>query len=305
LPCPAALLAKRDRGRGADLLNAPSLYGVQAVSQRVAGAELLEQALAHGSDDSGSDDSGSDDSGSDDSGSDDSGDEGAGTGSEDESVEVASSGSGDGDGDGGGSSSAAEEAQAEREEAEEEEVDEWLQEKGLQGQEMAATVGKEAKVARDEVVVASRGGDDGAGPSSSGDKRGVPGGNNSHTAALPNLEGCASHQRAPQPGSLGDLKRQLGAAVARKQNVADSSNAAAALGPTSVSSLEPSLPIEMQRFLTDDDFMRIRCASCRASGGIKWSAGLPRQPRCLAAIPLASVCYPTPSHVSVLPSAGS
>jgi protein SDA1 len=42
------MLAKKDRGRGADLTARPRAYGAAQVAERVDGAELLEQALAEG-----------------------------------------------------------------------------------------------------------------------------------------------------------------------------------------------------------------------------------------------------------------
>jgi len=47
-----ALLAKKDRGRGADLDAVPLAYGVQQVAERIDGAELLQRALLSGEQDS-------------------------------------------------------------------------------------------------------------------------------------------------------------------------------------------------------------------------------------------------------------
>jgi protein SDA1 len=91
-----ALLAKKDRGRGADMTAAPLEYGAAPVADRVPGAELLEAAVAAGK---GSDDDEEEDDGSEweslSGGEEEDGCGGAASGSEEEEEEEDVSGSED------------------------------------------------------------------------------------------------------------------------------------------------------------------------------------------------------------------
>lgn len=271
-PTHAALLQKRDRGRGADLAVAPSTYGAQAVSARVAGADLLEQALARG-DASGS---GSDWGGSSDD------DDGSSSGEEDEGKEEGGSeeaGSELGSGDG-------------QEGSEEEEEDDGSG--SGEGEDATGGSGSDAEEAA-------------SGSGSEGEEGGAD------VAAVQQQQDKQEKQqkRAPQPGSLADLKRQLVAAKAAREGGGE------AAGGEEVA--DPSVPIEMQRFLTEDDFRRIRwdahSVDVGANGrlyaaiGERWAClyVLALHPPALPAAPLSGIdfCRSPAAHLPLIPLPGS
>ncbi|GBF96025.1 hypothetical protein Rsub_08840 [Raphidocelis subcapitata] len=220
-----ALLAKRDRGRGADTSSGPAAYGARAVASRVDGAELLQAALERGEEYCVSDDGG-----------------GGGGGDSDSEGEGGSEGEdGSEDGSGGeGESSGAEEEGEEGGSSEGEE--------GGGGSEEGAAVaaGEELSGGEEEEEPESSGGGSGSGE---WEEEGAEEGG---AAAAARADGAAAApRRAPQPGSLAELKRRLAAKQAAQ-------GAGAAAGPEGEAPLDPSLPIEMQRILTEEDFKHIR-----------------------------------------------
>lgn len=215
----AALLAKRDRGRGADLTAAPSGYGVAPAAERVDGAQLLQDALARGDATSGAS-SGCSSSGA---------DSDSSAGDSDGELEGGSGGS-----DAGGTS-----------------------EHGG---------GSSREQGSEELSSSSGGGGELSSDGASEDELGAAGARlcGSSGAASASASRAAPNQRAAQPGSLADLKRQLAAASAAGPPPA-TAHAPGATGQAGAADvgLDPSLPIEMQRILSQDDFRRIKCVQRR------------------------------------------
>jgi hypothetical protein len=218
LPSFSALLAKRDRGRGTESTAAPTSYGATVVLERVEGAELLQAALTRG--DTGAD--ADDDSWG-----------LSGSGSEDVEDNARSDEEEDNTGQ--------EETEQQSEEGEEAEEEE--EEEGRGGEETTTC----SEWGADPYVEgASEAAPAAAAQAASGrDASGTVVGH-SHAGA---------RRLAPEAGSLADLKRRLAAAQAAKEEVACS---AARDGGPELPEFDPSLPIEMQKFLTEDDFARIR-----------------------------------------------
>ncbi|WIA37864.1 hypothetical protein OEZ86_014713 [Tetradesmus obliquus] len=228
-----ALLAKRDRGRAADLAAAPAGYGESAAAGRLEGAELLEADLARG-----------------------------GLGSDEGSEDYGLGDDGDGDGD-GSSGSWETDSEGEGGEGEEgEESEEVGSEDGEQQQQQqhsgSSSGGEEGSEEEDE-------GDEEAGSSGSEE----PGSEDEPAAQQQTppppqqqQQGSAKKQQQQQQGSLSSLKKQLAAAKAAKelqqqQQLGGADEEAAA-------ALAAGVPIEMTRILTEEDFKRMRQLQRRA-----------------------------------------
>ncbi|KAI8471298.1 MAG: hypothetical protein J3K34DRAFT_417737, partial [Monoraphidium minutum] len=89
-----------------------------------------------------------------------------------------------------------------------------------------------------------------------------------------------ARQQTAQSGSLANLRRQLAAATAAACNTAPEGDAGSPEPGATAAGLgdyDPSVPIEMQRFLTEDDFARIRWgtgARARVGGAAMAQHGL-------------------------------
>ncbi|GLC55364.1 hypothetical protein PLESTB_000976900 [Pleodorina starrii] len=283
------MLAKKDRGRGADLALKPREYGDSGVATRVDGAELLQQALAEGR--TGSDDDEVDLGLS----SSDEGEEGEEEEEgEDSDLESLSGDEGEEDGSGSGEW---EEVSEEDEEARAE----------AEAQAKAKADGKGAKARRANAGRKGKGADaedEEEGPSSSGDgeeeeeeeEEGASGSDAEEGSLEASGSGSGSEEgesdedeeeeedggggggrrvskkgkTAPQkpaadPNSLSSLKRRLAEAQAAKKRrraseepAAGDSGEAGGEGEGEGEGAPPALPIEAERFLTQEDFERIK-----------------------------------------------
>ncbi|GFR43447.1 hypothetical protein Agub_g4529 [Astrephomene gubernaculifera] len=299
------MLAKKDRGKGADLALKPREYGDQGVATRVDGAELLERAIAEGrvggseegdEEDDYADLLGGNSSEEEEEGEDsdleslsgDEGEEGSGSGEweevseDDEEVAAAlaqagekAGGAGKGKGkkgkagkkaaeeeevSGSGSGSEGEEEEEEEEEGEGESDDGW---ESLGSSDMGEDDEDEEEEEGSEDEE-----DEEEGGSQSSKKR---------KAALQKQKAEERRQQQQQhnPDSLSSLKRRLAEAQeARKRRRASDGSAAAAgeeegadgkeEGEGEEASAPPGVPIEADRILTQEDFMRIRKLKQRA-----------------------------------------
>ncbi|WIA17645.1 hypothetical protein OEZ85_014450 [Tetradesmus obliquus] len=223
-----ALLAKRDRGRAADLAAAPAGYGELAAAGRLEGAELLEADLARGG--LGSDEDSEDYSLGDD------GDDGEG-----------SSGSWETDSEGEGGEG------EEGEESEEAASEDGEQQQQQQSGSSSGGGESEEEDEGDEEAVSS-----GSEEPGSEDE---PAAQQQQQTPPPQQQGSAKKQQQQQ-GSLSSLKKQLAAAKAAKelqqqQQLGGADDEAAA-------ALAAGVPIEMTRILTEEDFKRMRRLQRRA-----------------------------------------
>ncbi|PNW82173.1 hypothetical protein CHLRE_06g277050v5 [Chlamydomonas reinhardtii] len=289
------MLAKKDRGRGADMALKPRDYGDARVATRVDGAELLEAALAEGRTGSDGDevDLGLDDSSSDD---DDDGDGGSG-GWEDVSEEEgdggAKEGAGEGEGEEGGEDSDLESLSGEGE-GEEDGSSDWedVSEEGEEEEEAAAAAGKgkakgkaAAKAKAKPAATAGRKGKKGA-PANEDDEEeeDVEEEESGSDADLEDLDSEESEEASeedeeddggrrgkrggkPQPAkpkveakpdSIASLKRKL-AEAKEKAAAKRAREEPAGDGEGGEEGQAPAgVPIEAERILTQEDFDRIK-----------------------------------------------
>ncbi|GAX82660.1 hypothetical protein CEUSTIGMA_g10086.t1 [Chlamydomonas eustigma] len=217
-----SMLSKKDRGRGADLDAKPKAYGEVDVRERVDGADLLQAAIAAGQ---GSEDdeyhlsSGSDSDADVDDGGEDVDEEAEGA----DKVAVVEQDIEDGDG---------EEDEGEEDEGEEGEAEDW------DSEDMGDSENKDGSDSEDEDRL----------PASSDKQK------------------EAGKKLDKMDGSLASLKKQLAEAKARKVTAASAGSSpdnghgdgSTAVASTSGAEGSDSVPIEADRFLTEEDFERIR-----------------------------------------------
>ncbi|KAG1675672.1 hypothetical protein FOA52_002381 [Chlamydomonas sp. UWO 241] len=236
-----AMLAKRDRGRGADMDLKPKAYGESDVKDRVDGAELLEAALAAGqaSDDDDYELGGTDDDSVDGDGNMSDVDEGEG--GEGEWEEVGSDDDDDGaeleSGDDEGDEGSQGEDESESEEEEE-----------------ASGSGRGAAT-RGRAGAAAEGGKEAKTP--------LPRGRSRSRSRAPADEGGKTPKEAAAPlskteGSLSSLKKQLAEAKARKAAAEEEEEEEAGGGGAGEEAKEPQERIEAMGFLSEADFERIK-----------------------------------------------
>ncbi|KAL4448816.1 hypothetical protein ABPG77_007533 [Micractinium sp. CCAP 211/92] len=252
------MLEKRDRGRGADLAAGMRQYGAAQIATRVEGAELLEQALREGRFDSDGElisesegeeeeeeGSGSEEGGSEEGGSD---GEGADSGEEAGEAPELSGGLSDGEEDGeGGSGSDSEGWSTDEEEEEEEEGGsgsdgEEVVELGSDGEEGEQGGSGSGSDGEGEEAASSSGEEDeeeeGAEGQRQAQRRGKRGGAAAEQAASKRA------RKAPQEGSIAQLKKQLAAAKGGGDGAAGEGG--------------DGVPLEWGRILTEEDFEKIR-----------------------------------------------
>jgi protein SDA1 len=268
------LLAKKDRGRAAalealelkamaaaeggaggkakDFLRAPAAYGSQAVAARVAGADLLQAALERGG--GGSDDEGFDED------------------DDDYGLDLDSTSSGElleelmerereaGRGVGGGGGGESGSADEEQESGSGSELDD-------EDEDASGSEDGSGELVEDEEEDEDDEGSSGSGSEEEDDDQAAAADPDAVERAA---EAAAAPARAPQPGSLAELRRQLAAAAAAKKDEAggdrkrpadaDAENAAddAAADDADDDDADKNLPIEATRILTPEDFARIR-----------------------------------------------
>lgn len=244
------MLEKRDRGRGADLAAGMRQYGAAQIATRVEGAELLERALREGRFDSDgeliSESEGEDEEGSDEEGG---GSEGAEEGKEAGEGQELAGGLSDGDEDGEeGSGSDSEGWSTDEEGGEEDEEQEGSGSDEEEAVELGSDDedeeeggnGSEGEGEEEEEEAASSSGEDDE-EEGEGQQRVQRRGKRGAAAAA---EAEAKRpKKAPQEGSIAQLKKQLAAAKGGEGGAAEGGD---------------DVPLEWGRILTEEDFEKIR-----------------------------------------------
>lgn len=240
----AALLAKKDRGRGADLVSAPQGYGHTNVAERIDGAELLQQALLDGDSDDDDVVEGSADDYGDGNDVDDDNDDDHDEGSEEEENQLEGESEGEGEleeseekeGVNSDEANSALDAVGDGDDGDDDDTDD---DDGVIGKEVGSSGHAQEETPQQHIVLGHSSAD--AEPSSAGrDDDDV-------------LEKqTTKKQLQQQQGSIASLKRQL--ADAQSQNAAMQSDDPVGGGTSTAA----ALPLEMERILTEDDFKRIQ-----------------------------------------------
>lgn len=235
------MLAKKDRGRGADLALKPRAYGEADVATRVDGAELLEQALAEGRD--ADDDSDLEDliGGAGSSSDEDGGDGASELGSDSDLESLSGDEDGKGEGEQGSGSSDWEDVSGSGDE-------------GCGSGDDSDEEGEGSQDGSESEEAAS-----GSGSEDGSDEEDAGGGRGSGKKAKARQGTGEKKQQQSNPESLSALKKRLAEAAAKKRQ-----HGGEEPGSEEGGEARAAVPIEADRILTQEDFERIRKLKQRA-----------------------------------------